>query len=267
MRDRRNGLIFPKRAFHQLRKLLLEIIGVVDRRMNSIVLADQHMPAALAVGPRLDFRSNRVLGPCHWPRGFVCAHPASTMRMRKMADRLDVNIVAPYSGGMAIRVDIISIGTLSRNRLWNETQAVRTPHATTSLVRVGKRNILIDPGLPAQALGARLFERTGLRPEQIDTVFLTNFRPAHRAGLPLFSSAKMYIHETEQAAMRQHIERLIEDAPEADIDRKLLAQELTLLDSLTPAEDKLAEHLDLFPLPGYTPGTCGLLVAARPTRR
>src|SRR5437660_1625976 len=75
------------------------------------------------------------------------------------------------------RFDIISIGTLSRNILWNEPQPVRTPHATTTLVRVGKRNILVDPALPAIVLGARLLERAGLRPEQIDTVFLTNFRP------------------------------------------------------------------------------------------
>jgi glyoxylase-like metal-dependent hydrolase (beta-lactamase superfamily II) len=114
--------------------------------------------------------------------------------------------------------------------------------------------------LPAAALQARLYERTGLRPEQVDTVFLTNFRPAHRAGLGLFPQAKMFIHEVEQQAVRQHLERLIEQAPEEDVDRKLLRQELELLNRLTPAEDKVAESLDLFPLPGYTPGTCGLLI-------
>ena len=96
------------------------------------------------------------------------------------------------------RVDIISIGTLSRNRLWNENEQVRTPHATTSLTRCEKRNILVDPGLPPMILGARLFERTGLRLQQIDTVFLTNFRPAHRAGLSAFGKAKVLILEIEQ---------------------------------------------------------------------
>ncbi len=93
------------------------------------------------------------------------------------------------------RLDVVSIGTLSRNRIWNEPEPVRTPHATTTLIRTGKRRIIVDPGLPAQALSARLFERTGLRPDQIDTVFLTNFRPAHRAGLSLFYRAKIYLHE------------------------------------------------------------------------
>src|SRR5881628_2218672 len=112
----------------------------------------------------------------------------------------------------SVRVDIISIGTLSRNRLWNEQVAVRTPHATTTRIRTGKRHILVDPGLPAQALGARLFERTGLRPEQIDTVFLTNFRPAHRGGLALFNEADVFMHENEQQWVRAQIQKMLEEA-------------------------------------------------------
>jgi glyoxylase-like metal-dependent hydrolase (beta-lactamase superfamily II) len=160
-----------------------------------------------------------------------------------------------------VRIDIISIGTLSRNRLWNETQPVRTAHATTTLIRSGKHHILVDPGLPAPALAAHLFERTGLTPAAIDTIFLTNFRPSHRAGLSLFPKAKILIHEVEQQAAAQHLRRLLDEAPPEDIDRQILADELKLLDSLaTPARDQLADAVDLFPLPGYTPGTCGLLV-------
>ena len=162
----------------------------------------------------------------------------------------------------SVRLDVISIGTLSRNRLWGEGQPVRTAHATTTLIRAGKRNILVDPGLPPQAIGARLFERTGLRPEQIDTVFLTNFRPAHRAGLPLFGDAKVLMHEVEQHAMANRLRSLIEEAPDEDLDRATLVNELKLLESIAPADDKLADQVDLFPLFGYTPGTCGLLVAA-----
>jgi glyoxylase-like metal-dependent hydrolase (beta-lactamase superfamily II) len=159
-----------------------------------------------------------------------------------------------------IRFDIISIGTLSRNRLWGETQAVRSPHATTTLIRSGKRTILVDPALPVPALAARLFERTGLQPEQVDTVFLTNFRPAHRAGIGLFEDAKVFIHEVEQQATRQHLERMMNEAPEEDVDQRYLRQELELLEQIKPADDAIAPLVDLFPLPGYTPGTCGLLL-------
>ena len=34
-----------------------------------------------------------------------------------------------------------------------------------------------------------------------------------------------------------------------------------MLSRLKSPPDKLAAQVDLFPLPGYTPGTCGLLVA------
>ena len=79
-------------------------------------------------------------------------------------------------------VRIISIGTLSRNRLWNEFDAVRTPHATTTLVRArGDRAILVDPGLPAAVLGVRLNERTGLRPDQITAVPETH--PSMASGI------------------------------------------------------------------------------------
>jgi glyoxylase-like metal-dependent hydrolase (beta-lactamase superfamily II) len=161
----------------------------------------------------------------------------------------------------AIRFDIISIGTLSRNRLWNEREAVRTAHATTTLIRAGDRHIVVDPGLPPPALAARLFERTGLRPEQIDTVFLTNFRPSHRAGLTLFGRAKVFIHEVEQQATRQHLDGLLGQAPEHDIDRAHIRHELDLLEKLKPADDEVAEHVDLFPLFGYSPGNTGLLIS------
>ena len=161
----------------------------------------------------------------------------------------------------ATRFDIISIGTLSRNRLWNEQQSRRTPHATTVLIRTGGRNILVDPGLPAIALAARLEERTGLRPEQIDTVFLTNFRPAHRSGLSAFTKARVLMHEVEQHATRQHLQRMLDQAPPEDIDAKHLRDELRLLDTIQTPQDKLADNVDLFPLFGYTPGNCGLLIA------
>src|SRR5438067_293332 len=108
------------------------------------------------------------------------------------------------------RVDIISIGTLSRNRLWGESQAVRTAHSTTTLIRAGDRKILVDPGLPGVALAARLYERTGILPRDIDTIFLTNFKPAHRAGIDSFAYAKVLMHEIERQTQKSTLENLIE---------------------------------------------------------
>ncbi|MGN6728130.1 MAG: MBL fold metallo-hydrolase [Tepidisphaeraceae bacterium] len=161
----------------------------------------------------------------------------------------------------SVRVDVISIGTLSRNLLWKESEAVRTPHATCTLIRTDKRNLLIDPGLPGPVLAARLFERSGLRPEQIDTVFVTNSRPAHRAGAGIFTKAVKLIHELEQQFVLQHLQNLLNESEDDADDRKTIENEIALLESFKPADDKLAPQVELFPLFGYTPGTCGILVS------
>ena len=38
-------------------------------------------------------------------------------------------------------IRVISIGTLSANPLWGEREAVRTGHATTTLIQAGQRTI------------------------------------------------------------------------------------------------------------------------------
>jgi glyoxylase-like metal-dependent hydrolase (beta-lactamase superfamily II) len=160
----------------------------------------------------------------------------------------------------SVRIDIVSIGTLSRNRLWGESVPVRPPHATTTLVRSGKRHILVNPALPAQMLAARLSERTGLDPAAIDTVFLTSLRADHRAGLSAFPKAKLFTHELEIQHARMQLEEFLERTPEEEIDKNVLQSERDLLQRIQVADDKLADHVDLFPLFGHTPGACGLLV-------
>ena len=98
---------------------------------------------------------------------------------------------------------VISIGTLSKNPLWQERSAVRTSHSTTTLIRSAGAVILVDPSLPAQILEARLFERTGLKPEAITHVFLTNLKPVHRRGLDLFPKAIHWAGEMELDVARQ----------------------------------------------------------------
>lgn len=162
------------------------------------------------------------------------------------------------------RVDVISIGTLERNRLWNESAAVRTAHATTSLIRVeGRkgRKILVNPGLPGQILAARLFERTGLRPTDIDAVFLTSFASSHRGGLSLFEHADLLLWEPEIEYARAQADDLDSRAEEDEELRAVLGDVEDILSKARPAEDQLAEGIDLFPLPGQTPGTAGLLIS------
>ncbi|MEM1026477.1 MAG: MBL fold metallo-hydrolase [Planctomycetota bacterium] len=164
---------------------------------------------------------------------------------------------------MAIDFRVISIGALSQHDLWQGAAASATPrtgHATTTLVRSGDRAILVDPALPSQALVPRLNERCGLRPEDITTVFLTNFRPAHRMGLEVFEQAEWLIFENERERVGRQLLARFEQEEDNQV-RRLLEYEIGLLKKTSAAPDKLAEGVDLFPLPGYTPGTCGLLLS------
>lgn len=155
---------------------------------------------------------------------------------------------------------IISIGTLSAHDLWPKPGPARTPHATTTLIRSGDRTILVDPGLPPQILVARLAERSGLTPGDITDVFLTNFRPAHRIGLAGFPDARWWIGEAEREVIgRDLIARFEQEEGDEEV-RDLLKAEIAILQKCAAAPDSLADHVDLFPSPGFTPGTCGLLL-------
>ncbi|MEX2219358.1 MAG: MBL fold metallo-hydrolase [Phycisphaerales bacterium] len=164
-------------------------------------------------------------------------------------------------------VRVISIGALSAHPLRGERAPVRAGHATTTLIQAGAHRILIDPGLPAHGLVARLDERAGLKPPDITHIFLTTFNPETRRALLAFENATWWISAVE----RDHIgaalvAKLHEAAEEEDAKlRELLAHDIALLQRCEPAPDHLAdergERVDLFPMPGVTPGLTGLIIA------
>lgn len=158
---------------------------------------------------------------------------------------------------------VISIGALAAHPLWGERSAVRTGHATTTLVRSGKATILVDPGLPAAALLARLKERANLDPTDITHVFLTSFRPDVRRSLEAFDRAAWMISEPEREAVGVRLVAALREAADRGEQemREAMERDVALLQRCRPAPDALAERVDLFPLPGVSPGTCGLLLA------
>ncbi len=162
---------------------------------------------------------------------------------------------------MAVEYTIVSIGTLSHNRLWGESAPVRTAHATTTLVTEGDSAILVDPSLPSPAIEARLFERTGKRPEAVTDIFLTTLRPVHRRSLTVFAKAKWWAFETEIESYRQTLMTMLDTAQRLDPHDMATAQsELKLLDRIKPAPDKFSPQVDLYPLVGASPGSAGLLL-------
>lgn len=162
---------------------------------------------------------------------------------------------------------VISIGALDAHPLWDERSPVRTGHATTTLIRAGDAVILVDPALPGPILAQRLAERANVTADEVTHVFLTSFRPDVRRGLSLFDEAAWHISGDEREAvgvpMAQALARADAEG-ETDEDAAQVAEtlrgDISLLQRCSPAPDTLAPGVDLFPLPGVTPGLSGLLL-------
>jgi len=162
---------------------------------------------------------------------------------------------------------VISIGALASHPLRDERSPVRLGHGTTTLLDDGvKFRLLVDPSLPDEILRARLKERAGLDPGDVTHVFLTSFRPDLRQGLALFEDALWWISEREReavgVALVEDFKRLTaEGLEEGDESVELLRREIAVLQKTAAAPDRLCSGVDLFPLPGRTPGLCGLVVS------
>lgn len=164
-------------------------------------------------------------------------------------------------------VRVVSIGTLAMHPLWGERLPVRTGHSTCVLIRAGGKRILVDPGLPEQVIAARLAERAGAKTSDITHVFLTSFNPELRRGIMAFDRAEWWIGGEERdqigAGLVARARRATEEGDESL--KATLGHEIALLQKCKPAPDHLADErgqrVDLFPLPGVTPGLTGLLVA------
>jgi glyoxylase-like metal-dependent hydrolase (beta-lactamase superfamily II) len=145
-----------------------------------------------------------------------------------------------------MRVDVLAIGTLAKNRFWDETSPVRDEVATCSLVRCGKMVLVVDPGWPDAVLRAVLYYRAGLKPDDVTDVFLTHLDAAHVGGAETFAKARWLAYREEIAYGKAELKG----------DRSVGA----VLGRLKPAPDSLAPGVDIFPTPGHSPGHCSLMV-------
>ena len=162
---------------------------------------------------------------------------------------------------MAVEYRVISIGTLSRNRLWSESVPVRTSHATTTLVSDEGRMILVDPSLPPELLAGRFTERTGRDLSEVTDVFCTTLRPVHRRGIEALAHAKLWVSARELDAYREHLEGLRESAQRVDPqDLAAIEADLRLLERFNPAPEKFTKQVQLYPLYGPSVGSAGLLL-------
>ena len=157
-------------------------------------------------------------------------------------------------------IRVISIGALACHPLRAERSDVRPGHATTSLVKTEDACVIVDPSLPPESLIPRLDERAGIAPEEITHVFLTDLRPDRRRGIAAFANADWYTSELERNAYGEAIRAQEQNAQDDPQLQRVLEEESALVARVGAAPDQLVVGVDLFPLPGVTPGLCGLLL-------
>jgi glyoxylase-like metal-dependent hydrolase (beta-lactamase superfamily II) len=138
---------------------------------------------------------------------------------------------------------IVNIGTLSMNKFWGETERLRSPSATCTLLQAGGTRVLVDPSPEPAALEPMLFARAGLHPAAIDAVFLTHWHGDHRFGLASFEGASWWMAADGLAEWRRR-----------------QPDEAALWGRFRPAEGALPAGIELYPSPGHAVGHCSLRV-------
>ena len=139
---------------------------------------------------------------------------------------------------------VLTIGQFSRNVFWGESEAnsYRGAVCTSTLIK-GAKNIVVDPSLPPEKMAEALYNRSGLKPGDIDAVFITHAHGDHFVGIECFPGAAWYMGGAE-------IERMMAGQSES---------EKGLASKLSPAYPGLIPGIDLLALPGHTPGTAALV--------
>jgi len=91
------------------------------------------------------------------------------------------------------RWDVITIGNLSRNRYWGESEdrGVRSAICSCTVISGDGFHIIVDPSLKDEkAMATELDRRTGLGLNDMDAVFVTHQHGDHHYGLKHFPKAK-----------------------------------------------------------------------------
>ncbi len=145
---------------------------------------------------------------------------------------------------------VLTIGHLSANKFWGETERQRGPLCTSTLLHTPAGLLLVDPSVHPPQVPDLLGDQAGIRPEDVRYVFVTHFHGDHRFGLEAFPRATWLIGEPEMAYVRARGN----------------AAELALLERLQPAGSEPVPGLRTLFTPGHTPGLTSLVFPWRGRR-
>lgn len=89
--------------------------------------------------------------------------------------------------------DVITIGNLSRNRYWGESdeRPLHSAICTCTVITGENFHLIVDPSIADESTMANeLKRRTGLTPDDFDFVFITHHHGDHVAGLRHFTKGR-----------------------------------------------------------------------------
>jgi glyoxylase-like metal-dependent hydrolase (beta-lactamase superfamily II) len=144
----------------------------------------------------------------------------------------------------------LTIGHLSANKFWGETERRRGPLCTSTLIKCPGGLVLVDPPVFPPDIPRLLMDQAGIEASEVSHVFLTHFHGDHRYGLEAFPSAVWLMAR-----------------PEIDYARQSAGPaEASLLDRTRPAGDEVSPGLRVVHTPGHTPGLSSLVFSWRGRR-
>jgi glyoxylase-like metal-dependent hydrolase (beta-lactamase superfamily II) len=131
--------------------------------------------------------------------------------------------------------DVVTIGNLSRNRYWGESDehALHSAICTCTVISGKDFHLIVDPSMADEdVMASELSRRTGLTPDKIDAVFITHQHGDHIAGLKYFPKARWLAGSDVASGLNKS----------AQYDKQV-----------EPAGKSLFGAIEVFPTPGHTP--------------
>lgn len=133
----------------------------------------------------------------------------------------------------------LSVGHVSRNRFWGESQdrAHRSALCSSSLLWIGEEVLLVDPCLPYEQMETLLFDRTGRSLGEVTALFFTHPHGDHVVDADRYGEASLLVGDEMDWA----------DSP--------------IRSKLTVFPQQRFPGVQAVALPGHTAGSCGLSFA------
>ncbi len=151
---------------------------------------------------------------------------------------------------------VLTLGYFTRNKYWGEDEngkPNRSAFCTSTLIEKNGKYIVVDPPAAGDIMAAILDQRSGLKPQSIDYVFVTHCHYDHYVGLEAFPNAELFLAPDEYDLFYKAISNPEPGYPLSFDDGEALAKRLR------PAGNEIISGIKTVSLPGHTMGLTGLM--------